>query len=135
MRSSWLPAVAAALLLAGGCVQRTLTVESDPPGALVYLNNDEIGRTPAQRDFTHYGVYDVVLRKPGYEPLYAPTLVAAPIWQWFPLDLLFEVLPVRLRHGPVLNYTLTPVEDEVDTAELLRRAEDLRQRLKGPPAR
>ena len=36
-----------ALAILQGCgVQRTLQIESDPPGALVYLNGDEVGRTP-----------------------------------------------------------------------------------------
>ena len=41
-------ALAAAVSLPGltGCVQRTITVNSDPQGALVYLNDIEIGRTP-----------------------------------------------------------------------------------------
>ena len=62
----WLILLMAAL---GGCVERTMTFQSNPPGALVYVNNQEIGRTPMRRDFTWYGNYDVVLRKDGYETL------------------------------------------------------------------
>ncbi len=29
-----------------GCVERTMHVKSDPPGALVFVNGDERGRTP-----------------------------------------------------------------------------------------
>src|SRR5688500_8891874 len=64
------PAMRSALLflvltvaVAGCGVQRSLTVQSEPPGALVYLNGLEVGRTPVTRDFTWYGVYDVELRK------------------------------------------------------------------------
>ena len=32
-----------------GCVQRKLTVRTDPPGALVFLNDQEIGRSPAEQ--------------------------------------------------------------------------------------
>jgi len=52
-------------LAAGGCVHRTLEVESNPPGALVYLNGEEVGRTPMRKEFLWYGTYDVQLRKEG----------------------------------------------------------------------
>ena len=44
----------------------TARVQSDPPGALVYLNGEEVGRTPLAHDFLWYGNYDVELRsEPG----------------------------------------------------------------------
>ncbi len=55
------------VLFGSGCVQRQLTVTTDPPGTLVHLNGQEFGRTPVTRDFTWYGTYDVELRKEGYE--------------------------------------------------------------------
>src|ERR1700689_2659659 len=64
--------------LGGGCVQRTLTVRSDPDGALVYLNDQEIGRTPLARYFTWYGVYDVELHKEGYQSIKTTAAVIAP---------------------------------------------------------
>jgi hypothetical protein len=54
-----------AILCAFGCVQRHITITSEPEGALVYLNNNEIGRTPITTDFTYYGNFDVQLRKEG----------------------------------------------------------------------
>ena len=53
------------MCLAGGCVERELVVESDPDGALVYMNDQELGRTPIRRDFQWYGTYDVVVVAPG----------------------------------------------------------------------
>src|SRR5688500_8387276 len=75
------------LFAAPGCVQRTLQVESDPPGALVYLNGEEAGRTPMRKNFVWYGTYDVQLRKEGYHTLSRETKVWAPWWQWPPIDL------------------------------------------------
>src|SRR4051812_21539996 len=49
--------------LLSGCVHRVVTVQSDPPGALVYMNEEEIGRTPVSKEFLWYGNYDMVLRK------------------------------------------------------------------------
>lgn len=55
-----LPAV-----FSSGCVRRTITITSEPSGALVHLNDTEIGRTPVTVGFTHYGVYDVRLSHEG----------------------------------------------------------------------
>src|SRR5688500_2863957 len=83
-----------------GCagVRRELTVESDPPGALVYLNGDEVGRTPMTREFTYYGTMDLQLRKDGYQTLSARPRVWAPLWQIPPIDLLAEAFPLTDRH-------------------------------------
>src|SRR5262249_46782603 len=44
-----------ATVCASGCgVHRSLTIKSDPAGALVYLNGLEVGRTPVTRDFLWY---------------------------------------------------------------------------------
>ncbi|HWB52725.1 MAG TPA: PEGA domain-containing protein [Tepidisphaeraceae bacterium] len=49
MRRKW---IVLALLMAGGCgVQRQMVMTSNPPGALVYLNGQEIGRTPLKHEF------------------------------------------------------------------------------------
>ena len=57
------------IVLLGGCVKRTIMVTSDPEGALVWLNEREVGRTPVEVEFLYYGTYDVRLVKDGYEPL------------------------------------------------------------------
>jgi hypothetical protein len=36
---------------ATGCVQRRMTIRSDPPGALVYVDDYQIGTTPVSHDF------------------------------------------------------------------------------------
>ena len=118
--------------LAGGCVgvRRELTVQSDPPGALVYLNGDEVGRTPVTREFVYYGTMDLRLRKEGYRTLEARPRVWAPLWQIPPLDLLAEAFPLTDRHK--LSYTLKPETEpagEVDKPALIDRANDLAARL------
>lgn len=123
------PACAMLLILLGGCVQRTLTVRSDPPGALVYLNGREVGRTPVTRRFMWYGDYDVILRKEGYETLKTHSWVVAPIYQWPPIDLFAELLPLKDRQ--VLTYTLQPASTQpADTQELVSRAEEMKGMLR-----
>ena len=51
--------------LAPGCVEREWTLETDPPGAIVYVSDVEVGRTPVTLDFTWYGDYEVVFRLDG----------------------------------------------------------------------
>src|SRR5688572_14187435 len=119
------------LSLAGGCVgvRRELTVESDPPGALVYLNGDEVGRTPMTREFTYYGTVDLQLRKDGYQTLSARPRVWAPLWQIPPIDLLAEAFPLTDRHK--LSYTLKPeAEGDLDKPALIDRAARLASQLR-----
>jgi hypothetical protein len=54
-----------ALVCLGGCIRRSITITSQPAGALVWLNDEEIGRTPVTVPFTYYGVYDVRLEHEG----------------------------------------------------------------------
>jgi PEGA domain len=116
-------------LLVTGCVRRTLTVKSDPPGALVHLNGVEVGRTPMSRDFTWYGTYDVVLRKEGYETLKTRGKVIAPWWQWVPIDLVAEVLPLHDKR--TLAYTMKPyAEASFDPQQMLSRAEHMKTQLR-----
>src|SRR5271165_6136597 len=90
-----------------GCVERTLSVQTEPSGALVRLNDSELGRTPVQRDFTWYGTYDVVIRKDGYETLKTKAEVIAPWYEWVPFDLISAVVPFNIKDERVLKYKLT----------------------------
>ena len=120
------------LAVSPGCVRRTLTVTSDPPGALVYLNGVEAGRTPLEHDFVYYGTYDVALRKEGYETLKGEGKVIAPWWQWVPFDLFAEAFPLHDRQ--VLSYTLHPIgPGAVDPQKMLDRGVELSKRLESSP--
>ena len=116
-----------------GCgVLRTLQVECDPPGALVYLNGDEVGRTPMRKNFLWYGTYDVELRKEGYETLVKPAQVWAPWWQVPPIDFLAELVPVPLEDRHTVEYRLTPLGIEhSDPDAVLKRAVATRGKLRG----
>jgi len=109
-----------------GCVRRTITITSDPDGALVYLNHKEIGRTPVEVEFLYYGDYDVRLLKDGYEPLIVKGDASAPAWDTPPIDLFAEAVPdsrSRIRW----HYQLEPVVE--DPAALTERARAIRQQL------
>jgi PEGA domain len=115
-------------LATAGCIERTLTITSDPPGALVYLNGQEIGRTPLTRDFLWYGNYDVTISADGYQALNTTQWVSPPIYQIIPLDLVAEVSPFQFKDHQRFHYTLAPTAP-LDTAALLIRAEQLKGQL------
>ena len=50
-----------------GCVRRRLNVRTNPPGALVYVDNQQIGTTPCSVDFIYYGTREIRLVKPGFD--------------------------------------------------------------------
>jgi hypothetical protein len=115
-------------LLAGGCVQQKLTVDSTPPGALVYLNGQEVGRTPMTRQFTWYGDYDVELRKEGYQTLKTHAPIIAPWWNWVPFDLFANLLP--LTDHQHIAFTLHPASTQpANPAALIDRAKQLETEL------
>lgn len=114
------------LFMAGCGVERTMLVESDPPGAIVYVNDQEFGRTPLRRDFIWYGNYDVVVRAEGYETLKTNAWVVAPWWQWPPFDLFAEVLPFRPKDQRSLKFSLEPASTQpVDPDQILARAAEM----------
>ena len=82
-------AIAAAICFvagATGCVQRRMTVRSNPPGALVYVDDYQVGTTPVSTDFIYYGTRKVRLVKDGYETLTVRQPFPLPWYQVFPLD-------------------------------------------------
>jgi hypothetical protein len=128
----WQPAILLACAALSGCVEQTLSIDSTPPGALVYLNDQEVGRTPLTRDFKWYGDYDVQLRLEGYEGLKTHQKVTAPAWNWVPLDLVANLLPFAFKDNRSYTYALKPLDPTMDQPRgLLDRAADLRGNLEG----
>jgi hypothetical protein len=121
-------ALGTAVLLAflPGCVQRRLTIRSNPPGALVYIDNYEIGVTPVSTDFIYYGSREIRLIKDGYETQTRMTAIDAPWYQYTPIDFFAEnVVPYEIRDQRTIDFQLVP-QIIVPTEELLGRADELR---------
>lgn len=109
-----------------GCVQRRLTVRTNPPGAQVYIDDYDIGTTPVSTSFIYYGTRKIRLVKDGYETLTVDQKISAPWYQYFPLDFVSEnVWPGEIRDEQVFDYQLAP-QRVVPTELLLERAENLR---------
>jgi hypothetical protein len=119
--------LATAMLLPCGCVRRRLNVHSNPPGALVYVDNQQIGTTPCSVDFTYYGTREIRLVKPGYETLTLNQPIPAPWYQIPPLDFFSEnLVPTKIRDNRTVVYNLAP-QVIVPREQLIDRANQLRQ--------
>ena len=94
------------LLFTTGCLRRSLTIRTDPPGALVYVNDQLKGTSPITYDFTWYGWHRVILRKEGYERIEDRKLLRAPFYLWIPLDLVMELVPFPIRDVREWSYAL-----------------------------
>jgi hypothetical protein len=114
----------------GGCVERNINIDSNPSGALVYLNEEEVGRTPLKKPFKWYGNYSVTVRKEGYETLKTTTQVKPPAFQIVPLDFFADVLPFTFKDEQHFAYTLQPAtEGPGGAAGLEQRGEAMRGQL------
>jgi len=110
-----------------GCVRRTLTITTAPPQALVYLNDQEVGRSELTTDFLWYGDYDVVIRKEGCKTLHTHLQLDPPWYQVVPLDFFAEVLwPRRVVDSHYAHFELVPWESPTHE-ELIERAEETRR--------
>ncbi len=131
-RTMWRPATIlclTAVLLSCGCVRRTIRITTEPPGALVWLNHHEIGRTPVDADFTHYGTYDLMIKKAGYEPLIGAMPTGMSVHGTPGVDLVLEVLPIKTHDVVEWHVDLVPRDN--DQQALLRRAAALRAEVEG----
>ena len=119
--------LAGLLIAAAGCVERELTIDSSPQGALVEISSETIGRTPVTIPFTWYGDYEVILHMDGYETLKTNLNVTPPLYEVPPFDLFSELAPWTYHVRKSAHYELEK-KKPVDEAELYRRAEELRLR-------
>jgi hypothetical protein len=121
----------------GGCVERRYTIRTDPPGALVIVNGEEIGTSPVSRSFVFYADRDITLMHEGYQTQRIIQPINAP---WFD-NLVFEfftenLIPITFRDEHEFLYKMAPATNP-PVADLVQRAEGLRAegQLTPPPRR
>lgn len=109
-----------------GCVERRYTIRSEPPGALVIANGEEIGVTPVSRSFMYYGDRDITLMKDGFATKRVIEPIRSPWWDNLLTEFFTEnVIPVTLRDEREFNYVLEPAAIP-PREDLLQRGEGLR---------
>ena len=120
----------AIVVLTSGCVHRRLTVRSNPPGAAVYVDNQEIGTTPVTANYTYYGTREIRLEKAGFETLTVKQNLRPPWYQFPVLDFISEnMLPHDIRDERELDFAMVP-QIVVPREQILHRARQLRQNVK-----
>jgi hypothetical protein len=116
-----------------GCVQRRLTIRSNPPGALVYVDDHPLGTTPVSTDFVYYGTRKMRLVKSGHETLTVLQPIPAPWYEYPGLDFVSEnLVPGEIRDERVVEYQLQP-QMVVPSIQLLERGENLRHGAASTP--
>ncbi len=116
--------------LLSGCVERNLTINTEPQGALVILNDEEIGTSPVTVSFEWYGDYWVRISKEGYESLNTHRPLKRPLHDIPPFDFFAQIInPNRI----VDSYEWTfPLESkkQINREELIQAAEKLEKELR-----
>ena len=120
-------AVTFGIMFLTGCVERRLTIVTDPSEAVVWLNDEEIGVTPVSVNFNWYGDYRVRIEKPGYEILNTHRLLERPLHDKFPFDFFAEVLwPRTIEDTYSWTFELAPYQQP--SADDLVKAADAMQK-------
>jgi len=114
-------------LMQAGCVERKLTINTEPAGALVWLNDEEIGAGPVTVEFNWYGDYKVRISKEGYETLDTHRELKPPLHDGFPLDFFAEVVwPGRIVDEYEWTFRLAPYQPP-QRAELIDAAQKMQK--------
>jgi hypothetical protein len=117
--------------LCAGCVERTYTILTTPPGAMVLENNREVGPAPVTRPFKYYGGYEFEIKADGFQTKRILQPISHPWYEYFPLDFISEnLIPWTIHDHREFRYTLDPLQ--VVPPEIVREAGDrIREQGKG----
>jgi hypothetical protein len=117
------------VLLLSGCLERKLTINTAPQGAIVALNDEEIGTSPVTVSFEWYGDYEVRIKKEGFETLKTHRQLKGPWYDKFPFDFFAGVLnPKRIVDSYEWTFTLAE-KKTVKRDELIEKAQELKKQL------
>ena len=132
LNTKYLPGFATAacfIMLLAGCVERKLTIITEPSEAVVWFNDEEIGATPVTVNFNWYGDYNVRIEKPGYEILNTHQLLKRPAHDVFPLDFFAEVLWLgTIKDSYIWTFDLEP-QQQASAEELIEQAGQMRDQM------
>lgn len=123
------------LLIAASCVERTVSINTEPEGATIILNDQEVGKSPVKVPFTWYGDYDIVIRKHGYQTIETHHRLRTPWYQYPIIDLFAETLiPFTVHDDRVLETFALQAYKPPSKEALLERADELRADALSPGA-
>jgi len=125
-----MPAVSLLVLIVlAGCVERELKINTKPQGALVALNDEEIGESPVTVNFNWYGDYCVRISKEGYETLNTHRDLKGPWYDHFPFDFFAQIVnPNRIVDSYEWTFELSP-KKQISRDELIQDAQELKKQM------
>ncbi|MCR4318679.1 MAG: PEGA domain-containing protein [Planctomycetes bacterium] len=123
-----------ACVFLSGCFSRVIEVRSNPEGAVCYIDGEQVGVTPVEIEFVHYGPRQIRLSMDGYLIFSEKVEVDTPWYEVFPLDFFVEhLVPFPVEDRRVMSFDLVerekPTLDEVE--EFYRRAGEVREEQSG----
>jgi hypothetical protein len=117
------------VVTASGCVERTVTIVTDPPGAIVVLDGELAGKSPVTVPFRHYGNHAICLKLDGYMTVLGSIRLRSPWYQKPGIDFFSEnVYPATLVVERSATFTLVKVE-QADPDEAEREAAAMKVRF------
>jgi len=127
-----LPALIALLTAAifiTGCVERRLTINTNPQGAVIALNDEEIGTSPATVSFNWYGDYNIRASKEGYETLKTHRMLKGPWYDKFPFDFFAQIVnPKRIVDSYEWTFDLSE-RKQIPREQLIEKATQLKTKV------
>ena len=115
------------LAMVVGCVERTVGINTEPQGATVILNDQEVGKSPVKVPFTWYGDYDIILRKKGYQTIQTHHRIRSPWYEYPLIDFFSEtMMPFTIHDDRVLETFVLHDFQRPAKEALLERADQLR---------
>ena len=117
------------VLILTGCVERRLTINTQPQGAIVFLNDEEIGVSPVTVSFEWYGDYNVRINKEGYQTLKTHRKLEGPWYDDFPFDFFTMLNPKRTVNAYDWTFTLEE-KKQIRREQLIQNAQELKGQLK-----
>ena len=126
-------AMFAAMFAFPGCngVRRRLTIHTDPPGATVWLNDQEIGQTPISQNIVYSGTYKIRLAMDGKKTKTVMYTVKTPWYLWPGVDFISENLVLgELRDFQLCEEKMEP-ELVAAPEELFENADQMRAEAHG----
>lgn len=108
----------------GGCLRRRMTINSNPQGAMVYVDGHQLGKTPVSTDFTYYGTRNIRLEMDHYQTMNVKQKVVPPWYEFPPLDFFTETFSAsEIKDHHVWTYDLQPRAISSDE-QILNRANE-----------
>ncbi len=107
-----------------------MSIRSDPPDAFVFVDGNNVGKTPLETKFTWYGKVNLVVEKPGFKTIESISNLPVSWYQVFPLSIIVDVfVPWNTKDRREFSFKLEPYSAPHDIEELKKGMDDARDKV------